>query len=197
MQRDRIVVKVDAKGHGHSARVGLRGSVLAGVMALVAGVGLLAGCGSDSPKAGTKAGQRAVGALSGSFCDKAKQLKALGPSLFDRGKTTDTSPAGRLKTMKAFYTDIGALYAKLESGAPSEIKGDVSYFAAGIRKFLPEMEKAKSVQDLTKLSSSGGLLNGPESKAHQDALGAYMKGKCGVESNTRFADTTPASRAAG
>lgn len=140
----------------------MRPSFRASLIALILSTGLLvAACGSSS--SGNKA----------DFCKRAGDLKNLGGSL---GKSTS------LAGIKSGFAKLNTKIEQADSAAPSDIKKDVDTIKKTVGSLNTEVQKAKSMQELSTLGPKfNSLTSNSDIKSAGDRVTTYAKKNCNID----------------
>ena len=118
--------------------------------------------------------------LSGSFCDKVKELQTAGVANQSGPQSTD--PKAMLKYLQdTFKTGYDAI-KQIKGSAPSELKPDMDYLVNAYTEANTQIQ-ALTTYDAASMTKITGLFSSPEAKIHSDKLDAYAKNKCGIDLN--------------
>ncbi len=138
------------------------------------------GSGSTPTTAAPSKGSTGSVHLTGSFCDKVKQIINDSADLFTGSGSTD--PTTQLADLKKGFADLADVYHQLLADAPSEIKADLEYAVKSIDNANAKVQQLTTLNDDT-LSKIFASLRSPEAQKHSDNLDAYTKKTCGFDPN--------------
>ncbi len=120
--------------------------------------------------------------LSGSFCDKVKQITAQNyiGSLFAGTQSTD--PAARLKAFKSGFAAMSDTMHALAADVPAALKPDIDYYVKVVDQANAQVQKMTTF-DPTALENATKPFNTAEFQKHENNLKEYSQKTCGVASN--------------
>lgn len=136
------------------------------------------GSGSAPTTAAPSKGSTGSVHLTGSFCDKVKQITSDNANLFIGSGSSD--PATQLADLKKGFADLADAYHQLLPDAPSEIEADLQYAVKATDDANVKIQQLTTFNN-DELSKIFAPLTSPEAKKHSDNLDAYTKSTCGFD----------------